>query len=128
MSNGPETGGAAPPEAAAGDGPRGTGPAFESYDRFLLRLVPAVERSPRSRKFLLGDRVRRIALDVLEALIDATYTRQRGHHCARVPRTHGSLDIRRPDSTEPRRVRDPFRSVKSPSPPPVVVAARAARG
>ena len=58
----------------------------------------------------------------------ATYTRQRGHHCARVPRTHGSLDIRRPGSTEPRRVRDPFRSVKSPSPPPVVVAALAAWG
>ena len=32
---------------------------------------------PRSQKFLLGDRIQGLALDVLEALIEATYTRQR---------------------------------------------------
>ena len=74
---------AAPPEATAGDGARGTGPALESHYRFLLWLVPAVERFPRSQKFLLGDRIQRTALDVLESLIDATYTRQRGPHLAR---------------------------------------------
>ena len=77
------TEGAAPPGTAAKDGARGTGPALESHYRFLLWLVPAVERFPRSQKFLLGDRIQRTALDVLESLIDATYTRQRGHHLAR---------------------------------------------
>ena len=32
---------------------------------------------PRSQKFLLGDRIQGTALDVLEALLEATYTRQR---------------------------------------------------
>ena len=76
-------GSAPPPEGSAKDGARGTGPALESHYRFLLWLVPAVERFPRSQKFLLGDRIQRTALDVLESLIDATYTRQRGHHLAR---------------------------------------------
>ena len=45
--------------------------------RFLLWLIPAVEKFPRSQKFLLGDRIQNAALDVLERLIEATYTRQR---------------------------------------------------
>jgi hypothetical protein len=36
--------------------------------QFLLWLVPAVEKFPRSQKFLLGDRIQAMALDVLEAL------------------------------------------------------------
>ena len=85
MGDATQTGsdGATPPGTAAKDGARGTGPALESHYRFLLWLVPAVERFPRSQKFLLGDRIQRTALDVLESLIDATYTRQRGHHLAR---------------------------------------------
>jgi hypothetical protein len=31
--------------------------------------VPAVEKFPKSHKFTLGDRIRNVALDVLEALI-----------------------------------------------------------
>ena len=84
MSDDPKTAGAAPPGDPGKDGARGTGPALESHYRFLLWLAPAVERFPRSRKFLLGDRIQRTALDVLEALINATYTRQRGHHLARI--------------------------------------------
>ena len=38
---------------------------------------------PRSQKFLLGDRIQGTALAVLESLIEATYTRQRGNHLAR---------------------------------------------
>ena len=45
--------------------------------------MPALERFPRSQKFLLGDRIQGTALDVLESLIEATYTRQRGGHLAR---------------------------------------------
>ena len=36
---------------------------------------PAVEKFPRSQKFLLGDRIQSTALDVLERLIEATYTK-----------------------------------------------------
>ena len=54
---------------------RETGPALEAHYRFILWLVPAVERFPRSQKFLLGDRIQSTATDVLEALIEATYTR-----------------------------------------------------
>ena len=49
---------------------------------FVLWLVPAVERIPRSQKFLLGDRIQGAALDVLERLIEATYTKQRDRHLA----------------------------------------------
>lgn len=59
-----------------------TGPALESHYRFILWLVPAVDRFPRSRKFLLGDRIQTTALDVLEQLIEATYTRRRSGHLA----------------------------------------------
>ena len=63
-------------------GPRQTGPALESHYRFLLWLIPAVEKFPKSQKFLLGDRIQATALDALENLIDATYTRRRQSHLA----------------------------------------------
>lgn len=50
------------------DGARRTGPAVEAMYRFLLWLVPAVEKFPRSQKFLLGDRIQATGLDVLERL------------------------------------------------------------
>jgi hypothetical protein len=56
---------------------RQTGPALEAMYRFLLWLVPTVEKFPRSQKFLLGDRIQATALDVLERLIEATYTKGR---------------------------------------------------
>lgn len=59
------------------DNSRRTGPALEAMHRFLLWLIPAVEKFPRSQRFLLGDRIQSTALDVLERLIEATYTRQR---------------------------------------------------
>ena len=59
------------------DRARTTGAALEAHYRFILWLVPAVERFPRNRKFLLGDRIQSTALDVLERLIEAKYTRRR---------------------------------------------------
>ncbi|MDP6565675.1 MAG: diversity-generating retroelement protein Avd [Alphaproteobacteria bacterium] len=50
---------------------------MEAAYRFLLWLVPTVEKFPRSQKFLLGDRLQATALDVLEHLVEATYTRRR---------------------------------------------------
>ena len=54
-----------------------TGPALDAHYRFILWLVPVVAGFPRSQKFVLGDRMQHAAMDVLEALIDATYTRRR---------------------------------------------------
>ena len=56
---------------------RQTGPALEAMYRFMLWLVPTVEKFPRSQKFLLGDRIQSTAIDVLERLIEATYSRSR---------------------------------------------------
>jgi hypothetical protein len=41
-------------------------------------LAPTLEKFPRSHKFTIGDRIETLALDVLEALIEATYRRRRG--------------------------------------------------
>jgi len=65
------------------DSARRFGPALEATYQFILWLVPAVEKFPRSQKFLLGDRVQATALDVLESLIEATYDRERKGHLNR---------------------------------------------
>jgi hypothetical protein len=59
------------------DAARHTGPALEAHQRFLTWLVPTLEKFPRAQRFLLGDRIEGAALDVLERLIEATYTRER---------------------------------------------------
>jgi hypothetical protein len=59
------------------DAARRTGPALEAMYRFLLWLIPALDKFPRSQRFLLGNRIESAALDVLDRLIEATYTRER---------------------------------------------------
>lgn len=59
------------------DNSRRTGAALEETYRFLLWLMPTVEKFPRSYKFVLGDRIQVTAIGVLEGLIEATYTRNR---------------------------------------------------
>ncbi|MCY4214335.1 MAG: diversity-generating retroelement protein Avd [Gammaproteobacteria bacterium] len=76
-------GGGQGPTASQPDRARTTGAALEAHYRFLLWLVPAVERFPRRQKFLLGDRIQMTALDVLERLIEVTYTKRRGDLLAR---------------------------------------------
>ena len=56
---------------------RRTGPALEAMYQYLLWLIPTIDKFPRSQKFVLGDRIESAALDVLDALIAATYTRGR---------------------------------------------------
>ena len=46
------------------------------YD-FLLWMIPKLEKFPRSQKFLLGDRIENLMLDILELLIDAAYSKQK---------------------------------------------------
>ena len=65
------------------DAARVTGPALEAHFQFILWLVPTVEKFPRQQKFLLGDRIQTTALDVLEFLVEATYTRDRRSLLAR---------------------------------------------
>lgn len=60
-----------------------TGSAIESHYRFIVWLVPAIEKFPKSQKFQTVERIQSIALDVLEALIEATYTRERTTHLRR---------------------------------------------
>jgi len=52
------------------------GPALEKAYRFVLWVVPALDKFPRSQRFLLGDRIETTALNVLEGLIEATYSKQ----------------------------------------------------
>jgi len=55
---------------------RATGPALEKWYQFLRWLTPTVENFPKAQKFVLGDRIQNGALDVLERLIEATYSRE----------------------------------------------------
>ena len=71
------------PKNGSRDRARETGPALELHYRFILWLVPTLDRFPRSQRFLLGDRIQGAALDVLEALVEATYTRRRQPSLAR---------------------------------------------
>lgn len=64
------------------DHSRRGGIALEKSYQFLLWLIPTVEKFPRAQKFLLGDRLQSLALDVQESLIEATYTRNPAPHLA----------------------------------------------
>jgi len=46
------------------------------YD-FILWMIPKLEKFPRNQKFLLGDRMENLMLDILELLIEATYSREK---------------------------------------------------
>ena len=55
---------------------RRTGPALEAMYRFMLSLVPAVEKFPRGQKFLLGGRIQTTAMEVLSC--DVTGAKRTG--------------------------------------------------
>ena len=59
------------------DATRRGGPALESAYQLLLWLTPAVEKFPRNFKFTLGDRTMATAIEVLDHLVAATYSRER---------------------------------------------------
>jgi hypothetical protein len=62
---------------------RRTGPAVEAHYQFLLWLVPTVDRFPKAQKFVFGDRILNLALEVLEFLVEAAFTKDRKAHLAR---------------------------------------------
>jgi len=49
---------------------------MKTYD-FIQWIVPKLEKFPRSQRFLLGDRIQTTLLDVLEGLIEASYTKDK---------------------------------------------------
>jgi len=55
---------------------RSHGVVLEKMYRFQLWLIPTLEKFPRSQRFLLGDRMQTLAHDVLDGLIEATYSRE----------------------------------------------------
>ncbi len=65
--------------SAGGFSPRGAsgrgGVALEKAVLYVTWLVPVLEQFPRSQRFLLGDRLQGLALDTVEALVEATYTK-----------------------------------------------------
>lgn len=54
-------------------------PLVEEAFQFTAWLTPLVEQLPRSHKFTIGDRVQTKALDLLDTLIEAIYTRDRAN-------------------------------------------------
>jgi 23S rRNA-intervening sequence protein len=65
------------------DNARRTGAALEAHYQFLAWLLQVIEKFPKNHKFTVGDRIALVALDILEALIEATYTRERMQHLRR---------------------------------------------
>jgi hypothetical protein len=65
------------------DNSKRTGAALEAHYQFLVWLGPTLEKFPKSHKFTLGDRILNLSIDILEALIEATYSRERGPHLRR---------------------------------------------
>lgn len=55
----------------------------KAYD-LCVYLVPLVNKFPRDYKFTLGDRITNAALDVLEDLVAARFTRERAEILRRV--------------------------------------------
>ncbi len=47
-----------------------------TYD-FLLYLIPQLSKYPRDQKFVLGDRIETLALDILDDVIVAYYSKQK---------------------------------------------------
>jgi hypothetical protein len=46
------------------------------YD-FLLWMIPKLDQFPRSQKFILGDRIETLMLDILQLLIEAAYSKHK---------------------------------------------------
>ena len=61
---------------AADSRARQYGPALQHAYDFALWLIPTVEKFPRGRRFLLGDRIQATTLDVVEGWIEASYSRE----------------------------------------------------
>jgi hypothetical protein len=68
---------AMPPAPAAPRAGRTNVAAVEGCYQLVLWMIPVLDALPRRQKFQLGDRLQTTALDVLETLVEAAYTRDR---------------------------------------------------
>jgi len=53
-------------------------------NEFIQYFLPRIEKMPRNYKFILGDRIVKIQLDLLELLIEAYYSGQPAEKIARL--------------------------------------------
>lgn len=65
------------------------GVALERALLFATWLVPVLEHFPRSQRFLLGDRLQTLTLDIIEALIEASCL-MRSASCSNASSTYSS--------------------------------------
>ena len=49
--------------------------AVQACHDWLLWLIPILDQFPRVRRFTLGERIENLALEVLEALVEASFSR-----------------------------------------------------
>lgn len=70
-------------EKKAVETPRQNVAAIESTYQLLLWLIPVLEGFPRSQKFQLADRMQSCALDVLDLLIEAAYSKEKASYLRR---------------------------------------------
>lgn len=73
----------ATPQPSARPTPRQPGPALEKALQYLIWLTPTLENFPKSQRFLLGDRLQTLAMDVVEHVIEATYDKNPMPHLQR---------------------------------------------
>jgi flagellar biosynthesis/type III secretory pathway protein FliH len=52
-------------------------PVFEKWSKILDWILDTVEKFPKSARFSLASRIANIALDVMEKIIEAIYTKKR---------------------------------------------------
>jgi hypothetical protein len=62
-------------EAPAVPRVRKGGVALEKAMLYITWLIPVLESFPKSQRFLLGDRLQTLAMDVVECIIEATYSK-----------------------------------------------------
>jgi len=58
-------------------------PVFVKWLDFLEWLLPVTERFPKRVRFTFSDRINQLALDVVEDLIEARYTKEKQAHLRR---------------------------------------------
>lgn len=59
-------------------------PLFVHWYQTLDWILSTVERFPKSAKFSLGNRISEGALDIVELIVEAIYTRKRSHILDRI--------------------------------------------
>lgn len=66
--------------------------AVEACHQALLWLIPTLDKLPRSRRFTLGERIESALLEVLEALVQAAYRKDK---LAFLSQANGRLQVAR---------------------------------